>query len=131
MLMNAHSRSIAIDAAPDGVHAYVADATRLPDWAPAFATSVRPAGDDRWVVSQGDSELEIAVVADPASRTADFVAHVNRDVGAFTRVIPNGDGCEFTLTLLFPEGAGPDVVDAHMADVEAELAAVRAACEAA
>ena len=128
--MISHTRSIAIAAPPAVVHAYVADATRLPEWAPAFASAVRPE-DDHWIVTQGDAEFPIALVADPDTGTADIVSHADRRRGAFTRVVPNGDGSDYSFTLLFPADADEGVVDAQMATVETELAAVRAVCEAA
>lgn len=127
--MKAHSRTLSIDAPPDVVHRYVSDAANLPQWAPAFATTVRPVG-DHWMVTQGEVEFAIDVVADVVSGTADFVAHSNRDLGAFTRVIPNAGGCEYSFTRLFPDSVAAADVDAQMADVAAELETVRDSCEA-
>ena len=126
--MNARTRSIAIAAPPALVHAYVADAAHLPQWAPAFATSVRRA-DDHWVVTQGGREFGIALISDARAGTADIVSPLDRTRGAFTRVIPNRDGCAYSFTLLFAPDADADAVEEQLATVDAELAAVRAACE--
>jgi len=56
------TRSTAIAASPEAVHAYVADAGNLPEWAPAFADAVRPAGDGTWMVSSGGAEFAVALL---------------------------------------------------------------------
>lgn len=123
-LPRAETRSISIEATPDSVFAFVADARNLPRWAPGFASAVRPEG-DRWIVTSGETELTIAVVADQARGTIDLLAGPELNIGAFSRVVPNGTGSEYLFTLFFPEGTPPEAVSAQMEAVDGELLAVR------
>jgi uncharacterized protein YndB with AHSA1/START domain len=126
--MRIETRSIAVAAPPATVFAYIADARNLPDWAPAFATAVRPEG-DRWIVTGGGAEFPIVVRASAEHGTVDFLAAEEATRGAFSRVLPHGDGAAYQFTLLFPEGTEEEAVERQMAIVEEELEAVRADCE--
>ncbi len=122
--MHTESRSITIAAPPATVFGYVADARNLPHWAPEFARAVRPDG-DRWIVSQGDVEFPIVLRASAEHGTIDLLSAADRDRGAFTRVLPNGEGAEYQFTLLFPDGTDEGAIDRQMTTVERELEAVR------
>jgi uncharacterized protein YndB with AHSA1/START domain len=124
----AETRSISIGASPAAVHEYLADARRLPEWAPAFATEVRPKG-GHWVVTQGATELDVAILANRDCGTVDIVAAANHSLGAFLRVLPNGPGSELLFTLLFAPDTPEHQIEAQMTTVENELAAVRQACQ--
>jgi hypothetical protein len=124
----AQTRSISIAATPTTVHGYVADPHHLPAWAPAFAAGIRPSG-EHWKVTQGETEVDISILADPERRTIDIVSANDRNRGAFLRVLPNGDGSELLMTLFFPPDTPRDAIDAQMATVDAELAAVRHTCQ--
>jgi hypothetical protein len=54
----AETRSVSIAAPPTVVLRLVADARRLPEWAPDFARAVRPDGTD-WLVDTGGGEARI------------------------------------------------------------------------
>lgn len=126
----AETRSIAIAAPPDAVLALVADARRLPDWAPAFAERVEPDG-DAWRIHSGDARFRITVRVSREHGTVDLLRAGDATRGAFSRVVPNHGGSEYLFTLLFPHGTDEDVIAQQMATVETELATVRALCEAA
>ena len=126
--MRTESRSITIAAAPTTVFDYVADARNLPHWAPAFATAVRPEG-DRWIVTNDAGEFPVVVRASAEHGTVDVVSAADDARGAFTRVLPNGDGAEYQFTLFFPDGTDEAAVEQQMTTVEQELEAVRAGCE--
>jgi uncharacterized protein YndB with AHSA1/START domain len=126
--MRTESRSITIAAPPATVFGYVADPRNLPVWAPAFASAVRPDG-KRWIVTGDAGEFPILVRASEEHGTVDLVSAVDRDQGAFTRVLPNDDGAEYQFTLFFPDGTDEAIVAAQMTTVEQELEAVRAGCE--
>lgn len=128
-LKHAETRSIGIAAPPSTVLELVGDARRLPEWAPGFAPSVRRDGED-WVIGAGEDELRIRVRVSPGFGTVDFLRPGNDREGSFGRVIPNADGCEFLFTLLFPDGTGPEAIDAQMTVVDQELRVIRALCEA-
>jgi uncharacterized protein YndB with AHSA1/START domain len=118
---------VTIAAPPAAVLDYVGDARRLPEWAPAFARAVRPAG-EHWLVDTGAGEAEIDVRVSRERGTVDIVS-TTEPRGVFTRVIANGDGSEYLFTQLFPDGTSEDAVARQLAVVEGELDRVRAACE--
>jgi hypothetical protein len=119
------TRSISIQATPDAVLDIVGDPRTLPRWAPNFATSVR-AEDGHWVVND---ELHIDLRVDRVLGTVDILRVEHLPAGAYSRVVPNGDGSEYLFTLFFGDAAGEDDVAKQMAVVEEELLAVRALCE--
>lgn len=132
MLMNSlnHSqtRSISIAAAPADVLAFLADPHNLPRWAPAFARSVSER-DGQVMVDTGQGELSISVSVSRERGTVDVLSAAEPRVGAFSRVLPNGDGSEYLFTLFFAPDADDTAVEAQMAVVDQELEAVRALCE--
>lgn len=124
----AEHRSQGIAAAPSAVHAYLAEPSNLPTWAPAFASSVSPSGTS-WVVSRADAEFAIDVLADHRCGTVDFVAAGDHARGLFARVLPSGSGSEVVFTLMFAPDTPQDAVTAQTLTLERELDAVRDACE--
>jgi hypothetical protein len=123
------TQTISIDAPPGAVLDLVGDPLALPRWAPAFARSVRPGGEDGgWIVDGGDGEQRIRVRVSREHGTVDFLAPT-RDVGAFSRVVANGSGSEFLFTQFFADDASEDDVARRRSIVEQELATVRALCE--
>ena len=129
-LSRVETRSVSIAAPPDAVLRVVGDPTRLPVWAPRFARSATPAGGDQWLIDDGESQFAIDVRVGAEQGTVDLIPPTTRTAGAFTRVVPNGDGSEYVFTLLFPPGAPDDAVHRQMGVVEEELATVRALAEA-
>jgi uncharacterized protein YndB with AHSA1/START domain len=129
--MRAVTRSTTIDAPTGGVFSYLADAANLPSWAPAFATTVEPDG-DAWVVGQGDARLGLRILADRERGTVDLrVTPPNgRESTVYMRVLPNGSGSELLFTLFFSDSRTDEELARQAAEVEAELARVRTACEA-
>ena len=128
MLNHSHTRSISIAAAPSDVLAFLADPHNLPRWAPAFARSVSER-DGQLRVDTGQGELPISVSVSRERGTVDLLSATEPRVGAFSRVLPNGDGSEYLFTLFFAPDADDTAVEAQMAVVDQELEAVRALCE--
>jgi uncharacterized protein YndB with AHSA1/START domain len=118
------TRSIAIDAPPERVHRFIADATNIPRWAPAFATAIHP-GDTHWVATTERGEAEIIVASNPDSGTLDILSAADRTRGAFARVISNGPGSEVLFTLFFEPGTPEQTVTAQMTVVDDELANIK------
>jgi hypothetical protein len=117
------TRSRAIGASPDRVHRFIADATNIPRWAPAFATDIRPRG-EYWIATTARGDAEIVVASNPDARTVDILSADDSTRGAFMRVIPNGPVSELLFTLCFEPGTPEDAVAAQMTVVEDELATV-------
>ncbi|MGC4940048.1 SRPBCC family protein [Kribbella sp. DT2] len=120
------SRSIAIDATPAKVFAFVADPRNLPLWAPGAVKSVEPSG-DAWIFHNGDDKSRVVVATSETHGTVDLL--FGEGPGVYTRVLPNGTGAEYQFTLFFPEGSPQDALDAQSAVVDEELATVRTHCE--
>jgi uncharacterized protein YndB with AHSA1/START domain len=127
-LSRSQSRSISIAAPPAAVVEFLSDPHNLPRWAPAFARSVREQ-DGRLYVDGGAGEQPVLLSVSPERGTVDIVSAADPRRGAFTRVLPNGDGSEYQFTLFFSHGADETGVTAQMEVVEQELEAVRRACE--
>lgn len=126
-LARAETRTLSIAAAPARVVGYLDDPRNLPEWAPAFATEVRVAGEEI-VVNPGPAEMRMKLMTAAQAGTVDLVAAAAPRLGVFMRVLPNGEGSEVLFTLFFPDGTPEDAVEQQMAEVEAELERVRAAC---
>jgi hypothetical protein len=119
------TRSISIQATPETVLDLVGDAHAFPRWAPDFATSVR-AENGHWVIND---ELHIDLRVDRALGTVDILRVGHLPAGAYSRVVPNGDGSEYLFTLFFPDGTEEAAITRQMAIVEEELRTIRALCE--
>lgn len=124
------SRQIAIGAPREAVIALLADARRLPEWAPAFAQAVAPEGQHWRVDLGGGAEVVIDVVVDEERGTIDLVRPGDPTTGAKLRVLHNGAGCAFVFSIVFPPGTPDDAIAAQMATIEEELRTVRALAEA-
>jgi len=119
------TRSISIQASPATVLDLVGDANALPRWAPNFATSVRPEN-GHWLV---DDELLIDLRVDRELGTVDILRPKLPPTGAYSRVVPNGEGSEYLFTLFFPDGTAEEAITKQMTVVEEELRTIRALCE--
>jgi hypothetical protein len=125
------TQSISIEAPREAVLALVSDPTAFPRWASGFARAVRVDGPD-WLVETGEGEVRLRVRVSAELGTVDYLltaALPDREIGAFSRVVPNGRGCDYIFTRFFPD----EVSDAELADeravVAVELQTVRALCE--
>jgi hypothetical protein len=119
------TRQISIQAPPAAILDLVGDARALPRWAPNFATTVQPDG-DHWIVN---GELHIDLRVDRTYGTIDILRVEHPQTGAYSRVVPNGEGSEFLFTLFFPDGSEDAAVTRQMEVVEEELRTIRALCE--
>jgi hypothetical protein len=125
------TQAVSIDAPASVVFGFVSDPYNLPQWAPGFARSVRPDGDD-WIVTTDGGDDRVHIRVSRQLGTVDFLAAgplpgVER--GGFSRVIQNGEGSEYLFTLFYAEDMPEADVAAQRAVIAEELAAVRARCE--
>lgn len=127
-LAHAETRTISIAAPPETVLDLLTDPSRLPDWAPAFASAVQRDGHD-WLVDSGGTQFRIQVPVSRDHGTVDLLRPGDPSRGARMRVLPNGGGSEFVFTLIFPAGINADVIARQMSTVEGELRTVRELCE--
>lgn len=124
----AETRSVSIAASPAIVLDLVGDARRLPEWAPAFASTVTQDGED-WLIDSAGTQLRLRVVVSRDAGTVDLLRKGDPRHGARMRVVENEAGSELVFTLIFPRGVGEDVVARQMSTVESELRTVRNLCE--
>ena len=130
-MQRSDTQTISIDAPARAVIDLITDPAEFPRWAAGFARAVRVEGDD-WLVDTGEREVRLRVRVSPELGTVDYLAAdalPDAEVGAFSRVVPNGEGCHFTFTqFLSRDLRGPDLAD-QRAVVAIELQTVRALCE--
>ena len=129
----AETRSITIDAPPTAVLDIVADPTTLPERAPEFARGVRA---DRgvWIIDTIVGEAKFVLRVAREAGTVDLLAEKQPAVGArgtFSRVLPNGPGSEYMITLFFGDAVSTEAVARQMGIVELELGRVKRMAEAA
>jgi len=113
--------SISIQAPPEKVLDFVADARTLPQWAPGFAQSVEADG-EHWLVN---GQARVALEVSRERGTVDIVSVEQPRRGVFTRVLANGDGCEYLFTQFFPDAMSEEDVQRQVAVVEGELETIR------
>jgi hypothetical protein len=104
------TQSAESDAPVAGVVALLADAARIPQWAPAFADEVR--GDARagWQVTKDGQAFALQVAVNRDAGTVDYLREVapGRAGGAYIRAIPRpGGGSVIVMTLPLLPGVDP------------------------
>jgi hypothetical protein len=130
-MQRSDTQSVSIDAPREAVLALVSDPTAFPRWASGFARSVRVDGPD-WLVETGEGEVRLRVRVSREHGTVDYLAAAalpDLEIGAFSRVVPNGRGCEYVFTRFFPDALSDTDLDDERAVVSVELQTVRALCE--
>jgi Polyketide cyclase / dehydrase and lipid transport len=121
--------SVSIAAPWDVVWSFVSDPRQLPRWAPGFAREIEADG-EHWVVRNDSGEVPIRVPVDSAAGTVEYLAR-GRELGSYTRLLRNGDGCEYLFTLFLNPDASPAAAEEQRAVIVGELETVRQICEAA
>ena len=99
--------SIESGAEPGHLLSLLADASRIPEWAPAFADRVERDDQNGWKVAKDGSVFSLHVGVERAVRTVDYLREVapGKKGGAYLRVLPRpGGGSVVVMTL--PVGAG-------------------------
>jgi hypothetical protein len=118
--------SVESDATPEVVVDLLRDASRIPEWASAFAYTVTPDGEAWRATTTGGSHFTFDVLAVEEARTVDYVREIAPGVltGAYLRAVPRaGGGTVITMTLPVRPGVDPDEVRATLTD---ELLALEA-----
>jgi Polyketide cyclase / dehydrase and lipid transport len=116
-------------AGPASVVALLADATRIPGWAPAFADTVSSAGGSGWRAVKDGRDFMFRTAVSLDASTVDYLREIapGREGGAYLRVVPRpGGGSVVVMTLPVPSGADPVAVASTLED---ELAALKRLAE--
>jgi hypothetical protein len=104
------TQSIETGAAVADVIAVLADPTRLPEWAPAFADSVTHDAGSAWTATKDGRDFALRVVTNPAAGTVDYLREVapGRVGGAYVRATPRPrGGTVISMTLPLPPNTDP------------------------
>ena len=127
------TRTVTIDAPPDTVFSFVADPENLPRWAVGFCRSIRQDGDTgRWIAGTAQGEIPIRFDSDERAGTIDFYFNptAKLEVGAFSRVIPNGAGSEYIFTQFQVAGMTAEIFEAQVRALTEELQVLRGIIQA-
>lgn len=106
MSLRTITQSIETESLQSAILRILADPTKIPRWAPAFADRVLAEGDG-WVVEKGDSRFSLTIRSDDSLGVADYLREIAPGVlgGAYIRVLPRpGGGCVVVMTLPVREG---------------------------
>jgi hypothetical protein len=117
--------SIETAADPLSVVVLLADASRIPGWAPAFADTVRCEHGPLWRAVKDGRDFAFRTAVKPDTGTVDYLREIapGREGGAYLRVLPRpGGGSVVVMTLPVPPGADPAAVASTLDD---ELAALK------
>jgi hypothetical protein len=128
------TKSVTIDRPAAEVHAFLADAANWPRWAIINVLAVEP-GDEPgwWKLSTPDGFAEFRIYADA---TTGIVDHDFRDetkevARVPARVVGNGRGADFLMTITQPPGVSDAFFEELLASVETELSALKKFLESA
>ncbi len=103
------------DVDPDALLRLLANPARIPEWAPAFADTVKPDTPTRWLVTKGRVTFALDLVVALATRTVDYLREIapGRVGGAYIRVVPRpGGGSVIIMTLAVSPGSAAGSVGA-------------------
>lgn len=122
------TKSVTIDRPAAEVHAFLADAANWPQWAIVNMLAVEP-GDEPgwWKLSTPDGPAEFRIHADTATGIVDhdFRDETKEVATVPARVVGNGRGADFLMTIRQPPGVGDDFFEGLLASVETELATLK------
>jgi len=84
------TQSIESEASRDEVVGVLVEATRIPEWAPAFVDRVTGDARSGWLATKDGQDFALRVVVDQGAGTVDYLREVGpgREGGAYVRVLP-------------------------------------------
>lgn len=126
--MDSHSitKTISINAPVSKVFAFVANLANWPKWAIANVVAVKPGSGEWWATETRTGLGRLRIKADEASGILDYdlvSSGVQWSVSA--RVVPKGEGSEFTLTFSQPPSATKDAFEKQAGLADKELAKLK------
>jgi hypothetical protein len=122
------TKSVTIDRPAADVHAFLADAANWPLWAIINVLAVEP-GDEPgwWKLSTPGGPAEFRIRADAATGIVDhdFRDETKEVATVPARVVGNGRGADFLMTVAQPPGLDDAIFDALLASADTELATLK------
>jgi hypothetical protein len=93
--------SVSINRSPGEVYAFITDGATLPRWASGLGATSQRAGDE-WLVQGPLGQARVRFATPNAFGVADHTVTLDTGVTVHNpiRVLPNGDGCTVTFTLM-------------------------------
>ena len=113
------AQSIESEVDPEAVVALLAQPSRIPEWAPAFADVVIEEDRSGWRAIKDGREFKLRVVVNRDARTVDYLREVapGREGGAYVRAVPRpGGGSVVIMTLPLLAGVDPADTSATLRD---------------
>jgi hypothetical protein len=123
------TQSIESVAGPDAVVTFLADPRHIPDWAPAFADTVRGDTQSGWTATKNGRDFSLRVPVSTDARTVDYLREIapGREGGAFLRAVPRpGGGSVIVMTLPLLPDVDPEDTAATLTRELKELATLLA-----
>lgn len=97
--MNSDTQSILINTSPEKLFDFLTNPENMARWASSLCQSVSKEG-DQWLLQSKMGQLKLNIVSHPELGVIDY--HISpplpMKITAYTRIIPNGQGCEFLFT---------------------------------
>jgi hypothetical protein len=126
--------AVTIDRPARALHAFLSDGANWPSWAIVNIRSAVPAAEPGWWrIETADGHGEIRIRADEATGVVDHDFRDPDDPGWVAtvpaRVVANGRGADFVMTILQPSELEEDAFDRVLRDVTTELAALKEVME--
>ncbi len=121
------TQSIESEASPDAVVGVLAQAPRIPEWAPAFVDRVTGDARSGWLATKDGRDFALRVMVDQSAGTVDYLREVapGREGGAYLRAIPRpGGGSVIAMTVPLPPGVNPTDTASTLAQELDALAAL-------
>ena len=121
------TQSIESEASRDEVVGVLAEATRIPEWAPAFVDRVTGDARSGWLATKDGQDFALRVMVDQGAGTVDYLREVGpgREGGAYLRAVPRpGGGSVIAMTLPLLPGVNPTDTAATLAQELDALAAL-------
>ena len=134
-LFQSRTLTVAIARDPDVVFAYVSQPANLPHWAPSFCKSIRHANaqtrEDRWILTTADGEVVFYFLPTNTLGILDHVVMIapGLEVHVPMRVVPNGDGSEFMLTIFQQPNMTQEAFERDIAFIERDLRTLKTLME--
>jgi hypothetical protein len=129
------TRSVTIDRPVAEVHAYLADAANWPQWAIINVLAVERSGEPGWwMMATPEGPGEIRIRADATSGVLDHDFRFDPDdptaiATVPARVVVNGRGAEFLMTIFQPAEVDDDEFDRLLTSLDTELATLKQVLE--
>jgi hypothetical protein len=121
------TQSVESEASRDEVVGVLAEATRIPEWAPAFVDRVTGDARSGWRATKDGRDFALRVVVDEGAGTVDYLREVapGHEGGAYLRTVPRpGGGSVIGMTLPLLPGVNPINTAATLAQELDALAAL-------